>query len=516
MDNQPSRTDAENGLSLAARVRRVSHAVASIALVGLVFGYVQAQTFGIIGVDGYYHIRWSRILWEGFMRGELPEFTWLPLTILDAPRYVDHHFLFHVLQIPFTWFGDLIVGAKVSAVVFGSAAILACYGLILRSRVPWPQVWLVALLASSSHFMQRMANPRAMSVTIITLVVAIFLLFAKRYLWIGVLAFSLVWMYSLFPLLIVLAVAWTIGDWWESGRLDWRPVVYACVGIALGLVINPYFPENIVLLVDHAMMKVAEDSTLLVGAEWYPLDTWSMVTYATVAVAAQVGGWLCVRPEHRKASARSICLLLFSTFLALLAFKARRFLEYWPPFAVVFFAFALRPWLERLNLRELASAWRIAAVGACAAVVVSLVAMLFVVIHQALMIDAPADDPIVYAGASRWLEGNTPPSSLVFNADWDDFPLLFFHDTHNSYVSGLDPTYLLYANPATAAEYDRITRGEVQSPGASIISRFGAQFAVTAKDREHEEFIRRARADRSMRAVYEDDHAVVFAIAPQP
>lgn len=513
MEDTPSHTDVENGPSLVARVRRIGHAVAAVALVGLVLGYIQAQTFGIIGVDGYYHIRWSRILWEGFLRGELPDFTWLPLTILAAPRYVDHHFLFHVFQIPFTWFGDLIVGAKVSAVVFGSAAILACYGLVLRSRVPWPQIWLVALLASSSHFMQRMANPRAMSVIIISLVVAIWLLFAKRYLWIGVLAFSLVWMYSLFPLLIVLAVAWTVGDWWETGRLDWRPVVYASVGIALGLVINPYFPQNVVLLVDHAMMTVPDDLSGL-GAEWYPLDTWGMTTYATVAVAAQVGGWLCMRPEHRKASAQSICLLLFSTFLALLAFKARRFLEYWPPFAVVFFAFALKPWLDRLDLREMATAWRVAALGGCAAVAVAVVALLFVVIHQALLIDAPADDPVVYVGASRWLESNSPPGSLVFNADWDDFPLIFFHDTHNAYVSGLSTTYLLYANPDAAAEYDRIASGEVQSPGASILSKFGAGYAVSAKDREHEEFLRRARADRSMRAVFEDDYAVVFAIAP--
>ncbi|RMH33121.1 MAG: hypothetical protein D6687_06970, partial [Acidobacteria bacterium] len=54
--------------------------------------------------DGYYHIRWSQMLWESLSSGNgLPEFKWLPLTILDPENYNDHHFLFHLLQIPFLW-----------------------------------------------------------------------------------------------------------------------------------------------------------------------------------------------------------------------------------------------------------------------------------------------------------------------------------------------------------------------------------------------------------------------------
>ncbi len=48
----------------------------------------------------------------------------------------------------------------------------------------------------------------------------------------------------------------------------------------------------------------------------------------------------------------------------------------------------------------------------------------------------------LYANASAWLEKNTPSSSRVFQTDWDDFPRLFFYNTHNTYLIGLDPTYL--------------------------------------------------------------------------
>lgn len=479
----------------------------------LVLGYIQAQAYGIIGEDGYYHIRWSRLLWEGFSRGELPRFTWLPLTILDSSRYVDHHFLFHVMQIPFTWFGDLVAGAKISAVVFGAAAVFACYGLIRVSGARWPLVWLAAILASSSHFLFRMSTPRAMSVTIVSLALATWLLFTRRYVWVGILAFPLVWAYSLFPLLLVLCAAWTFADALETGAIDWRPVTFAAAGIVLGLVINPYFPQNLILLVEHARMKVATDSAVLVGAEWYPLSSWGLVTTSMATVAAQVAGWLCVRPEQREGSARPVALLVFSTFLALLAFKSRRFMEYWPPFAVVFCAFAARPWIDRLVSRTRESArWRRASAVAAASVTAVVLFLLVSAVRQAITIDTPVEDTRTYVGASRWLTENTDESSLVFNADWDDFPALFYENTHNAYVSGLDPTYLLYADPDRASEYDRIVAGDRQDPGPAIRSTFGARFAISAKDAEHEAFLRRARADRSMRVAFEDDLAVVFEV----
>ena len=38
----------------------------------------------------------------------------------------------------------------------------------------------------------------------------------------------------------------------------------------------------------------------------------------------------------------------------------------------------------------------------------------------------------LYAQASAWLEANTPASARVFQTDWDDFPRLFFYNTHKS------------------------------------------------------------------------------------
>ncbi len=118
---------------------RIVHLVAAyIACVSVLY-YIQSGTNGIIDPDGYYHIRWSQLLWENLPHGHLPRFVWLPLTILNENAYVDHHFLFHVLQIPFTWGPDLVAGAKASAVVYGALAIFSCYCLVLWSRAATPR-----------------------------------------------------------------------------------------------------------------------------------------------------------------------------------------------------------------------------------------------------------------------------------------------------------------------------------------------------------------------------------------
>ncbi len=90
--------------------------------------------------DGYYHIKWSQLLWENFKQGKwLPEFVWLPLTVLNAQDYADHHFLFHLLQIPFLWFFEPVLAAKIAAVFYGSVAIFSVYWLNKRPPHPSPR-----------------------------------------------------------------------------------------------------------------------------------------------------------------------------------------------------------------------------------------------------------------------------------------------------------------------------------------------------------------------------------------
>src|SRR3982750_1287216 len=152
------------GLLASDAITRAIYLGVGAVAITLVFRQLQFSTQSICcgDFDSYYHIRWSRLLWEGLRSGHFPPtFQWLPLTTLNPHDYVDHHLLFHILQIPFTWFGDLRLGAKVAATIFASLAVFSCYWLIVRYRISYALVWLVALLSCSAPFLYRLNMAKA-------------------------------------------------------------------------------------------------------------------------------------------------------------------------------------------------------------------------------------------------------------------------------------------------------------------------------------------------------------------
>src|SRR5687768_13641788 len=128
---------------------RTALLVVGALLVGAVFWYLQFSTASLCcgDYDAYYHFRWSRMLWDGLMAGNFPpSFDALPLTTLNAKDYVDHHFLFHIFQIPFTLFGDMQRGAKLGTWLFACLAVFALHWLLVRYRVSYPLIWLLLIL----------------------------------------------------------------------------------------------------------------------------------------------------------------------------------------------------------------------------------------------------------------------------------------------------------------------------------------------------------------------------------
>ena len=318
-------------------------------VIALIFRKLQYATQSVCcgDYDGYYHIKWSRLLWEGMREGHFPPtFNWLPLTTLHPNDYVDHLFI-HFLQIPFTWFSDLRAGAKVAALLYASLAVFSCYLLIIRYRIRHTLIWLLALLACSAPFLYRLNMAKAPPVAILFMVIGIYLLFEKRYLLLLPLAFVFVWTYSLFVTLLGMAFIWTLVVGWSERRFEWRPFVWTLVGTIAGLVINPYFPKNIRLFVEHVLMKVSLSGFAIeVGQEWYPYDSWYLLLNCGVAFIAMVVGYIAYDSSDRKRAARPLFLMAFSTILMIACFAQRRWVEYWPPFAILFAAFSLKPLLE--------------------------------------------------------------------------------------------------------------------------------------------------------------------------
>lgn len=507
------------------------------AAISFIFGYLQFSTTAVCcgDFDGYYHVKWSRLLWEGMRQGQFPPtFVWLPLTTLNPHDYVDHHFLFHILQIPFTWFGDLRTAAKVSAWLFASLAVFSCYWLMIRYRVRYPLLWLLALLACPVDFYYRMNMSKAPSISIVFMVAGIYLLFERKYRWLAVLAFFYVWTYSMFVMLGVAAVIWTGVLWWSERRFEWRAVLWTGVGVALGFIINPYFPDNVTLFYEHAMMKIkASDFSTKVGGEWYPYGSWEILQNCFVAFLAMFIGYVAFNGADRRRAARPLFFLLFSTVLLIITARSRRWVEYWPPFAVLFAAFALEPYFESVRRSPDPLSNETAANGddaksseviaehwskdwyklACVSVIaIALSTISFFSARWTAKDIRASDAPDQYRGGMEWIRRNVPRGELIFNTDWDDFPMLFFHDADHRYVSGLDPTYLLDQNPELARAYEDVTLGKEPNIAEVIRDRFGARYVFTDKKDVHQSFYRNAINSGWFEEVYLDEHCIVLRV----
>lgn len=542
--------------------------VAGALIVGAVFWYLQFSTASVCcgDFDAYYHFRWSRMLWDRIAAGDLrnfpPTFGALPMTTLNPKDYVDHHFLFHVLQIPFTWFSDMQTGAKVGTWLFACLAVLSCYWLVVRNRLSYPLVWLVAIVGSSAPFLYRMNMGKAMSVSIVLLIAGLHLLFERKYRWLFPLAFVFALTYDMFALLVIATLMWAAVILWTERRVEWKPFVFVAAGSLLGFVINPYFPHNFQLLYEHLLIKVtAKDFTTTVGSEWYPYTTWEFLGNCGVALAAMVAGYVAFKNSETKAGQRALLLLLFSTFLMVVNMRWRRFAEYFPPFAVLFAAFALDPLIRRARERytsrepvtaevteasavteagdaseievakkaharvENARAWELIIVGTAFVMLTAPLVWYAWVTSQDI---AGMAKPDYYRGGAEWMNKNLEKGELVFNTDWDDFPKLFFYGPDFAYVSGLDPTYLLDKDQKLAELYGKLTiardlnKEEVSNLGATIREKFCAGEGASRRcaryvftDREHEDFYNDALDSGWFDLKYEDADCAIFRIRDQ-
>ncbi len=495
--------------SAAARVnsRTLALALGVWGLFAALFALVQFATPSLADNDGYYHMRMA---WLMRQQGLTPDFVWLPLTILKADAYYNHHFLHHVYLSLFAWDGTpagLILGAKLASVVMPALAFTAIWWLLRGQDVRWPALWALGLFAVSEAFLYRLSMPRAQAASLLVLTLGLHWLLHRRYRALIPLGFVYVWFYNAFPLLALVAGVYVAANWLVERRLEWRALAYAypLLGLALGLIVNPYFPVNLNFIAQHVLPKIGPEATAIsVGNEWYPYNTWVLVENSGFALGALIIGVLALGWRGQRWNRVTLTTFALALVFGVMLFKSRRFIEYFPALALVFAALVLAPELERWLSERRWLKWLPALLAG------ALVLPLALTLTQArtAMADSPAASR--YAAASDWLKANSTPGSLVFQTDWDDFPRLFFYNTDNLYTIGLDPTYMQFYDSALYDEWVAITRGQRRNPSQSIASRFGGEYVLT--DLNHEAFLKRAAADPGLQEVYRDTDAVIFRV----
>jgi hypothetical protein len=504
------------GLRISSKIRANLHLLATAGILLVLFcaglAFVQYGAAGLVGNDGYYHMKMGYLIRT---QGLKPPFPYLPLTILNEASFYDHHMLYHAYLALFAGLdpaldggASLTQGAKVASIVLPALAFLVAWWLLRRQNVPFAAVWSLALLAVSEAFLYRMSMPRAQSASLLLLLLGLHLLLQGRHKWLLPLGAVYVWAYNGFPLLLVMAGVYVVATWMLHRELAWKPLAYAGAGIVLGLVVNPYFPANLEFIAGHLAPKVGQSSTA-VGNEWSPYRTWTLVENSGVALGAFLLAVLALAWREERVDRNSLVGLGLTAVFGIMLLSSRRFVEYFPPFALVFLAFSAAP-----LLREWQAQWHQRRTPAQILLPLAAVGLLayatFVTLSDARELVARSKAPDHYAGAALWLRETAGDDLRLFQTDWDDFTRLFFYGGEATYTAGLDPTFMELHDADLFEEWVAITRGNVEQPAAVIRERFGANYVFS--DLNHDDFLEEAAADPGLEEVYRDEYAVIFAL----
>jgi len=266
-----------------------------------------------------------------------------------------------------------------------------------------------------------------------------------------------------------------------------------------------------------------------------------------VALLAMLIGYILFVPQRAKLPEKAAFFLAFTTILLAAQFRSKRFAEYFPPFAILFAAFAwqaftapqsailpedfqreIDPFLDAPKSTERQAWWDAARAASVWVIGISLCifwAYNLMGLHkwgfdEPGMIDnissnEPAD---TYRRSMEWATGldetgaeNIPKGERIFNCTWDDFPKLFFYNTKHSYVYGLDPNYLYSENPDLYTLLKDLTEGKIEDPAPLIRDRFGSNY-IFADAKENTDMIAKALESGWVETVYEDDEARLFKI----
>lgn len=500
-----------------AGLRSLFAGLAVLAIAGALMAYIQFNPRNpyLSELDSYYHVKMAEVLQQ---QGVPQKFPWLQFTIL-RDSYVDHHLLFHILLIPFIQLLGPIVGAKLFQVLVVGLAFFFFYRVLrnLGVKGAWP-LSVFALFTMSADFYFRMSFIRDMGLSLLFMMLGIHLIskpaapapsgaekasfirtaidpkrsapllllcgfFAsirlailipwalaiyvatcaiehrwdRRSAALFLLSALYVWAYGGFMFLPIFAVTFFVAEIMMGEKPEARIPLAALGGMIAGLVLNPYFPNNLAFL-HHQIFETGLGAEAYAGGEWQSYESRLWLQSNAVPIAVFFGGIVIALMRRVEQNAKTVAVFVFTLLFVALVWKSKRFVEY-SSFFMPLAGFALiGPFLHaKTEERKRGGFWRktdnVFYGAAGAALLLASFFFAFVPSRSAENLflgqieKSLRDTQTLFSmSALRKVHGyllqNSAPGEIVFTDDWDVFPRYFFMNSNNYYIVGLDPEFM--------------------------------------------------------------------------
>ncbi len=493
---------------------------AVLALCAALFTYFQWSN-ELADPDAFYHMRLSQLILE---RGVITDFIWLPYTTL-AEHFIDQHFLYHILMIPFVSTGFPLIGVKIYTVLL-AVAFLGIFAVTLKKlESSW---WLIvtSVLALTTPFTFRLNLVKATPVALILVCLTIAVLYKKRFWWLVPIGIIYVWAYGGFAMMLIVVITWLIANGMallttaHPKKIQishfLKPLLFTLTGLAIGVVINPYFPNNLSFYWDQLVQIgiINYQDTIGVGAEWYPYNPGRLIFGSMGLISLLLLGLITTILKRR--NWQQLDWFALGIFLVglLLTLKSRRYVEYFGPYTAI----AAAIWLRHTVL-SWSQVWRaFSEIGRRAVAYSSLGAVAVIVFIPIILSDIRTNKEDIrsgtpinrYESASNLLKNNATPGSKILHSDWDDFPALFFHNSNNAYMSGLDPTFMYRFDKDLYTLWETVTLGEYKGDVTAALTTLDVEYVVI--EQNHVDMYNLIQKSPDVALVYTDDEVDIFKV----
>ncbi|HEX3063346.1 MAG TPA: hypothetical protein VHP55_11745 [Usitatibacter sp.] len=443
-----------------------------------IFFWSLAALPGPIEGDTLFHYRMAQLILE---RGPWVSIDSLPYTVLGT-HGTDQNWFFHLITAPLTLLGESAGAIHLATAIVAGAMVAAFLVILRRNRVPYAPLVCLLMVSAGSLVPYRYLVLRGQDFAVPMMMAILFGMLSRRSLWCGIGAFLFMQGYHAAVILGLFCAVVAAVQWREDGRPDWRTLLAVFYGVILGLVLSPWFPDNVRYLLFHTVFKVAQAEDVsygLLGSEW-SLPPWDQVLVESwpahlLFFGALLAGFALAARGRMRFSRESIAFYVVTlVFLGMYKGSGWRFAEYYIPFAVLSAALV---WRDASAALPRAKAVR--DVPALAAVVLAAWTVYQGVYYLTGL--RPISIPVTAFRPEMQYVMAHDRAPIVFDSRWWDYVVLFFQAPDARYVAGLDGHFLKFGDPARFKLWYSILRGEnLDDPAlaSTMHDRFAARWAV--------------------------------------
>ena len=326
--------------------------LAVFALAALFHTLIELQWPGLADPDAWYHTKIAWLYWTGECPIFGSDFPWTRFSRYNVIRH-DWHLGYHLLLIPFVWFG-LVPGGKAAVVASCATLTTAVYGVVRRNGLPaaLAGALVVVFALGSAYHTFRIHALRPTSLLLATMVVLIHFCGRQRALPTFLCATFLLLLYNVPHSIVLLAGVTFVVVALRERRIPWGTTAALVGAVALTTVAHPGFWhwEGSFFGLEHGNFSVwrqmagtleasRNDFRVFYDGAWLSMPVANEFKPPGVGTLHQrylapfavllASALLCAR-RRRLSNTSAVFALMAFAYLALFL-ESLRFLEYWIP-----------------------------------------------------------------------------------------------------------------------------------------------------------------------------------------